>query len=129
MPEAFGISIRQYGLTEAVRKLDPRIAERALGKGLEQGAKYALTVVQAQSRVRARGGGTYKGDWHIERLGPDTYAVVNDDSGGYAKYVAGRTQTTRPFRGANERFMRKIKRETSPQVRRLIAQAVFEAYR
>jgi len=119
-----GIQITQYGLKGALRKLDPKRISGVRDRALNKGSRHLLKVIRGQSRVKS---GHYKGSWSIMHL-PESRAIVN--SADYAEFVTGNTMRTTlrggRRRGAAEAFMRRIYRENTMPVRRIMQEAVRE---
>lgn len=127
--DAIGLEVKMFGFKKAMAALNPSRIERALDRGLEAGAQLVLFEIHNQSRIGRTG--DYFDSWEAERIS-STLHVVRSEGVFYAKYVPGRTQALRGVAGlrrdAGERFMRKIRRETTPRVREAMRESIREEY-
>lgn len=125
------ISINQYGLKSLLRKLDTKRIQKARKRALDRGARHLLKVVRSQSRVKS---GVYKGSWSAAPRGGFTAAVesriIFNSADAYAEFVTGNTMRTTLSggrrRGAGDAFMRKVHREESMRVRRIMQDMIRE---
>lgn len=125
------IKIDQYGLKSLLRKLDPKRVDRAREQAVGRGSRHLIKVIRAESRVKS---GHYKSQWFVrKRQGADStsHAIVNKAAtkrGEYADFVTGNTMATTLSggrrRGAGAAFMRKIRRENSMRIRRIMQEEV-----
>lgn len=125
---ALGISITTTGIDKALETLSPSRARRAMDAALGLGVRQLIKEIRSQSRVDS---GYYKAGWQAIRVSDTERNVVNDTA--YTEYVTGRTQATTPGegrrRGASAMFMRKIRREQSPVIRRIMQERMDREYK
>lgn len=114
------LELKMHGIEKVRARLAPGRFQRALMRGVNRGTEHLLKDAKAQSRVDS---GDYRRDWRKKRLGLTRWQIYNEDSGEYAEFVSGRTQSSRPggrARGAGEKFMRKLRRDNLKTFRQIV---------
>lgn len=112
------VTITKDGITRFLkRNVSPLNMRRTRRSMLSHAGRHVKKVLRAESRVKS---GDYKAAWRTVRRGTTSTATVSTSP--YGEYVTGNTMpdSGSSRRGAGAKFMRKVKREQTPAIRKIM---------
>ena len=121
------VTITKDGITRFLKRTASASNLRRTRRSmLSAGAKHIKQVLRSESRVKS---GAYKAAWRTVRRGTTSTAIVSTSP--YGEYVTGATMPDSggSKRGAGAKFMRKVKREQTPALRKIMQDRIREMVR